>query len=117
MSEKISVTDVPHEYFSNEFDFLTFRFLFLATWQYPAVRDNVQGEENATFTNALGETVELSLNDSKENTINLLVKILNGDNDAAVALADEVHRDVLCTDADIENIPDLVIFDFFFSFI
>lgn len=81
--------------------------------QYPSVRDNIQGEEAATFSNALGETVDLTLTDNQENTINLLVKILNGDNDAAAALADEVHRNVLCADAGIENIPDLVNFVIF----
>lgn len=60
----------------------------------------------------MGETVELTLTVSQENTINLLVKILNGDCDAAVALAEEVHRDVVCTDAGIENLPDLVMFNF-----
>lgn len=87
-------------------------YVYLNVRQYPPIRDNIQGEESATFSNALGETVELTLTDSQENTINLLVKILNGDNDAAAALAEEVHRNVVCTDAGIENLPDLVIINF-----
>lgn len=76
--------------------------------QYPAVRDNIQGEETATFSNSLGETVELTLTDSQENTANLLEKILNGDSDAAAALAEVVHQDVGSVDAILENLPDLV---------
>lgn len=72
------------------------------------MRDNIQGEESAIFSNGLGETVELTLTDSPENTINLLLKILDGNNDAATALAEEVHRDVVCTDASVETVPDLV---------
>lgn len=91
---------------------LFYLYVCLNVRQYPPIRDNIQGEESATFSNALGETVELTLTDSQENTINLLVKILNGDNDAAAALAEEVHRNVVCTDAGIENLPDLVIINF-----
>lgn len=81
------------------------------------MRDNIYGEESATFTNGVGETVELEINDSQANTVECLLKILDGDSEAAEALAEEVHKDVVCPDAGIENLPDLVMkkkFSFFF---
>lgn len=73
------------------------------------MRDNIQGEESATFTNGLGETIELVINDSQAHTAELLLKILNGDSAAAELLADEVHKSVICEHANIELLPDLVI--------
>lgn len=81
---------------------------FLAVPQYPLVRDNIYGEETATFTNGAGESIELQINDSQAETAECLLKILDGDNDAAEALAEEVHRLVICPNSDIEKLPDLV---------
>lgn len=72
------------------------------------MRDNVYGEETATFTNGAGETVELEINESQANTAECLLKILDGDSEAAEALAEEVHKEVVCPEFGVESIPDLV---------
>lgn len=74
--------------------------------QYPLV--NIQGEETATFTNGLGESVDLEITDNQDTTIENLVKILDGDRVAAELLAAEVHRIVICEHGDIDALPDLV---------
>lgn len=73
------------------------------------MRDNIQGEENATFTNALGESIHLEIFDDQARTAECLMKVLDGDSEAAEFLAEEVHRTVICSGADVENLPDLVI--------
>lgn len=80
----------------------------LINFQYPLVRDNIQGEETAKFTNALGESVELEISDDPAKTAECLIKILDGNSEAADLLAAEVHKNVVCTDANVENLPDLV---------
>lgn len=72
------------------------------------MRDNIQGEETATFTNALGESIDLEIFDDPAKTAECLLKVLDGDIDAANALAAEVHQNVVAQGA-VEDIPDLVI--------
>lgn len=74
--------------------------------QYPLV--NFQGEESATFTNGLGQSIDLVITDNEQDTIECLEKVLNGDRIAAELLAAEVHRNVICEHADIDALPDLV---------
>lgn len=74
--------------------------------QYPLV--HIQGEETATFTNGLGESIDLEINDNQDSTIERLVKILDGNRVAAELLAAEVHRTVICEHGDIDALPDLV---------
>lgn len=74
--------------------------------QYPLV--HIQGEEAATFTNGLGESIDLEITDNQDSTIERLVKILDGDREAAELLAAEVHRTVICEHGDIDALPDLV---------
>lgn len=74
--------------------------------KYPLV--HIQGEESATFTNGLGESIDLEITDNQETTIECLVKILGGDRVAAELLAAEVHRTVICEHGDIDALPDLV---------
>lgn len=74
--------------------------------QYPLV--HIQGEETAIFTNGLGESIDLEINDNQDSTIERLVKILEGDRVAAELLAAEVHRTVICEHGDIDALPDLV---------
>lgn len=81
-------------------------YLFL---QYPLVRDNIQGEETAKFTNALGESIELEISDDPAKTAECILKILDGNSEAADLLAAEVHKNVVCTTANVENLPELVI--------
>ncbi|XP_031620263.1 inositol polyphosphate 1-phosphatase [Contarinia nasturtii] len=72
---------------------------------YPLV--HIQGEETATFTNGLGESIDLEITDIQENTIDCLVKILDGDRVAAELLAAEVYRTVICEHGDVDALPDL----------
>lgn len=74
------------------------------------MRDNIQGEETAKFTNALGESIVLAITEDPAKTAECLLKILDGNSEAADLLAAEVHKNVVCTDAMVENLPDLVRF-------
>lgn len=74
--------------------------------QYPLAY--IQGEETATFTNGLGESIDLEITDNQDETIERLVKILDGDRVAAELLSIEVHRTVICEHGDIDALPDLV---------
>lgn len=74
--------------------------------KYPLV--HIQGEESTTFTNGLGESVDLQITDNEENTLECLVKVLNGDTIAAELLVGEVHRNVICEHGEIDALPDLV---------
>ncbi|EAA13432.4 AGAP001047-PB [Anopheles gambiae str. PEST] len=62
--------------------------------QFPELRDNIRGEENAKFTNTAGESIIVSVTDDPGNTTKALEKILNGDKVSAAALVDEVYREV-----------------------
>ncbi|KFB40174.1 AGAP001047-PA-like protein [Anopheles sinensis] len=62
--------------------------------RFPELRDNIRGEENAKFTNTAGDSVTVTVTDDKSETVQCLEKILNGDNDAVMALVDEVYREV-----------------------
>lgn len=83
-----------------------FAFFSFTHFKYPLV--HIQGEETATFTNGLGESIDLEITDNQESTIECLVKILDGDRVAAELLAAEVHRTVICEHGDIDALPDLV---------
>lgn len=76
--------------------------------KYPLV--HIQGEETPTFTNVLGELINLEITDNQEETIECLIKILDGNRVAAELLATEVHQTVICEHGDIEALPDLVSF-------
>ncbi|XP_053661235.1 inositol polyphosphate 1-phosphatase [Anopheles marshallii] len=79
--------------------------------QFPELRDNIRGEENAKFTNTAGESVIVSVTDDPENTIQVLEKILNGDKEAASALVDEVYRDVDLDTEELEIPTDAIPLD------
>lgn len=61
---------------------------------FPAIRDSIKGEENNTFENILGESISVVISDDPEETKTMLIKVLDGNEGAAAALADEVHKDV-----------------------
>uniref|UniRef100_A0A182KH44 inositol-1,4-bisphosphate 1-phosphatase n=1 Tax=Anopheles christyi TaxID=43041 RepID=A0A182KH44_9DIPT len=77
--------------------------------QFPELRDNIRGEENATFTNTMGESIIVSVTDDPRNTLEALEKILNGDKVSAAALVDEVYRsaeiDMESLELPIDSIP------------
>ncbi|CAB3386120.1 Hypothetical predicted protein [Cloeon dipterum] len=68
--------------------------------KFPELIGFIQGEESNVFTNTLGETIEVKIMGSQEDTAELLSKVLDGDRSAADLLALEVHRDVII-DSDI----------------
>ena len=63
--------------------------------KFPVVAENIFGEESNTFTNTLGETVTVAVQDSEEQTTDLLTKVLNNNKEAAALLSRHVHEDVI----------------------
>ena len=45
------------------------------TLQFPELKENIRGEEEATFTNALGESVTVKIQDDVSATADLLEKV------------------------------------------
>lgn len=58
----------------------------------------VQGEENNTFSNAMGESIVVEVCPTIEETTQLLAKVMGSDIATAELLANEVHKDVQCLD-------------------
>ncbi|XP_018027852.1 inositol polyphosphate 1-phosphatase [Hyalella azteca] len=71
--------------------------------QFPALKGRVYGEEQACFKNTMGETITVAVQADASSTAALLAQVLNGNEKAADALAQEVHkelkRDVLVSSA------------------
>lgn len=76
--------------------------------QYPDLKGYIYGEENNTFTNALGESVTVILNETKSNTLELLTKILDGDEAAAEYLTECVHSTISINDVPVQSIPNSI---------
>ena len=55
------------------------------------MKDNIRGEENNSFTNTLGEQIDVHVCDKVEETASLLEKVLNGNHTASLLLANAVH--------------------------
>lgn len=72
---------------------------------FPDLRDNIRGEENPKFTNASGESIIVTVTDDKNETIESIQKILNGDKVAALRLVEEVYKEIEI-DLDKWQIPD-----------
>ena len=62
--------------------------------------DNIFGEESNKFTNSLGESITVSVQETPEATAELLAKVLDGNLRAAGMLAEEVHREVIMEEND-----------------
>ena len=71
--------------------------------QFPAVKDNIRGEENNSFTNTLGEQVHVHICQRVEETASLLEKVLDGNHTASLLLARAVHIDL--TDPPLQLAP------------
>lgn len=56
--------------------------------------NNIKGEESSTFTNILGETVDVQVLENEHLTAERLCKVLNNDCDASNVLAHEVHVEI-----------------------
>ncbi|KAJ1520964.1 hypothetical protein ONE63_004039 [Megalurothrips usitatus] len=77
---------------------------FIGT-QFPELAPHIKGEESAKFSNALGETVTVEVKSTKEETAEMLCKVLDGDQAAAEMLAEEVHRVVEIDRVNIGYVP------------
>jgi len=55
------------------------------------MKDNIRGEETNTFTNTLGQQIEVKVCQSLHQTANLLETVLDGNQTAAMLLAKAVH--------------------------
>ncbi|XP_058445587.1 inositol polyphosphate 1-phosphatase [Malaya genurostris] len=62
--------------------------------KFPGLRENIRGEENPSFTNAEGESIVVTVSEDKNETIDNIQKILNGDRVAAIQLVEEVFREI-----------------------
>lgn len=66
----------------------------------------VQGEENNTFTNVLGETIVVEVCSTCLETTNLLAKVMGNDTETASFLAEEVHKQIRLKDVNtVHDIP------------
>lgn len=67
----------------------------------------VRGEENNVFSNTLGQTITVEVCQTKEETAELLTKVLDGNGEAAKLLSSEVHKEINLSDITVShvNIP------------
>lgn len=72
---------------------------------FPAIRDSIKGEESNKFENILGESVLIEIQEDPLETKNLLIKVLDGNEEAAEALAGEIHKDVVVEE--FQNLPEI----------
>lgn len=75
------------------------------TPQFPDLKGSIEGEEDNTFRNKLGESVKVEIKESIAETSALLQTVLVGDTLAAEKLALEVHRDIQMSDVNTSFIP------------
>ncbi|CAK9799549.1 Inositol polyphosphate 1-phosphatase [Anthophora quadrimaculata] len=66
--------------------------------EFPELTKIVQGEENNTFSNAMGESIVVEICPTIEETTELLAKVMDSDSATAQFLATEVHKDVQFSD-------------------
>ena len=65
---------------------------------FPSLRDCIFGEESNQFTNKLGQSLTVSVQQDENSTMELLTKVLNDNIEAAKLLAKEVHAQPLLDD-------------------
>lgn len=61
--------------------------------EYPELKGHIYGEESNKFTNTLGESIQVEVCSSPEETSKLLSRVLTGNQSAADILAKLVHFD------------------------
>eukprot|EP00123_Amoebidium_parasiticum_P014354 comp22459_c0_seq2/m.33781 comp22459_c0_seq2/g.33781 ORF comp22459_c0_seq2/g.33781 comp22459_c0_seq2/m.33781 type:complete len:363 (-) comp22459_c0_seq2:126-1214(-) len=59
--------------------------------KYPALDGHILGEEDNTFTNTEGDSVTVTVADTKQATYEIILKAVGGQTDAATLLADIIH--------------------------
>lgn len=72
---------------------------------FPALIESIKGEETNKFENTLGENVVVEIQEDPEDTKALLLKVLNGNESAAIALTDEIHKDISTDEA--QQLPEV----------
>ncbi|XP_062383376.1 inositol polyphosphate 1-phosphatase-like [Sardina pilchardus] len=66
--------------------------------RFPGLENNIFGEETNEFMNGLGERIQVILCEREADTARLLSKVLDGNMQAAEALASAAHQDVIIPD-------------------
>ena len=80
--------------------------------KFPQLESSIFGEESNKFTNTLGETVLVTIQEDESKTKDLLSKVLNGNEVAAAVLAKQIHADIKLSDVNTDvNIPEDPNFD------
>lgn len=74
--------------------------------EFAELKDYIKGEESASFTNKLGETINVAIGETAKETADCLEKVLDGNRSAAEVLAEEVHKSVTYSNQ-VADIPDL----------
>lgn len=58
------------------------------------MKDNIRGEEDNLFTNTLGQQIQVEVCQSAHETASLLETVLDGNQTAALLLANAVHMEL-----------------------
>ncbi|KAL2746460.1 inositol polyphosphate 1-phosphatase [Vespula maculifrons] len=75
--------------------------------EFPELAKVVQGEENNTFTNTLGETIIVEVCSTCLETTFLLARVMGNDTETANFLATEVHKNIQLKDVQtVQDIPN-----------
>lgn len=73
------------------------------------MKNNIYGEENNTFSNALGATVTVKVDGDKEALCATLFQVLDGDMEVAELLTEEVQKQVELDERETSLLPhDLI---------
>lgn len=72
---------------------------------FPEMRDSIKGEEANKFENTLGDNIVVEINDDPAETKALLLKVLDGNEIAADALSEEIHKEVSTEES--RQLPDI----------
>lgn len=78
--------------------------------KFPGIGENIYGEESNKFTNTLGESVTIKVQQTVEKTKNLLASVLDENKEAADILAKIVHSEVsVCDTCSTQNLDQNLI--------
>lgn len=72
---------------------------------FPDMQESIKGEEGNKFENTLGDSITVQIGDDPDETKALLLKVLDGNEIAAEALSEEIHKDVSTDES--KQLPDI----------
>jgi hypothetical protein len=75
--------------------------------KFGCLAEHISGEESNKFTNTLGESIVVSIQDTETQTALLLRSVLDGNERAAALLARVIHEDVPFTITDESSLQKL----------